>query len=199
MYKTFVISAFVVLMAAIILLGSDLKNAYKLLPGSTSPTMPAPPPYADWREFVARSGKFKVLLPAVPQYAKEAVDIPNMNKKRQYEMYVSEKINGTIFLISLITYPSDVDTSNTQEMLHGIVEEMMGSKPGNQLISEKAETFDHYPATDFSIRNKETNIQGKAFMINKTIYLLTYIAKKADFEEGEYQHFIDSFQLLKDH
>jgi hypothetical protein len=195
MYKTAVITIFLAFVIAVLYFATDMKNAYKILPGSTSGQLEVPP-YVDWREFIPQSGKFKVDLPAVPQYAKEAVAIPNTDKKRRYEMYASEKLNGSIFMISLITYPSEFDTSNAKEMLHSVIDELVTSNPNGRLTEIRDTTFQTLPSIDFQLLNNDFHIQGKDFMINNTIYLLTYVSKKDEIDQKDYRHFIESFDLL---
>lgn len=195
MTKGLVAAIFVLMLVGVFFLATHLKDAYRVLPVVTSNQLEAPT-FADWREFTASSGRFKVELPAFPQYAKEAVNIPNTDKKRRYEMYVSQKINGSVFMINLITYPEDIDTSNTDQMLQSIVDEMVSINPGNQLKEVHHSLFQTYQAIGFHIANKDFDVQGKAFMVQKTMYLLTYVAKLSDFSESEFQYFLNSFQLL---
>jgi hypothetical protein len=190
-----VTTIFVILLIGLIFLAINIKKAYKVLPVATFNKLEVPS-FADWREFSAQSGKFKVFLPAAPQYVKESVNIPNTDKKRKYEMYVAQKVNGTIFMINLITYPTEVDTSNKNQILRDIINEMVEANTGNQLTELQDTIYQQHPALDFHIVNQELNIQGKAFMIEKTLYLLAYIAKEMDFTRAEYDHFIDSFQIF---
>lgn len=152
--------------------------------------------FSDWKEFTPPSGSFKVLMPALPQYAKDSVAIPETDKKRRYEIFASEKIDGTLFMVSVITYPPDVDTTNTQNMLKGIVEELMHSKKDNRLKEINQNMHANYESLDFNFESKEFEIRGRVFMVDKTLYVLTYIVRKADFDQAEYKHFIDSFHLL---
>lgn len=194
--KSVIGTIFGILFVILILLALNIKSAYKAVPMKVSDEMKVPA-FAEWREFTAQTGKFEVLLPAAPQYAKEAVPIPNMeDKKRRYEMYVSEKMNSTIFMVSLITYPSDFDMSNIDEMLHSAVDEMMQTNPKNRLTKNEDSQFNGNQALDFEIDNMEYHIAGKVFLVGKTVYLLTYIAKDDNFNLKEYEHFIDSFKLL---
>lgn len=193
--KTIVITIFVLLFLGVLFLTSNIQNAYKMLPIKESKKMEVPS-YAEWREFTANTGRFRVMVPMPPQYAKDAVEIAGTDKKRLYEMYVSEKINGTIFMISLITYPSEVDTSNVDQILEETVHEMVATNPQNELRDFKDETFRGHKAVNFEIANHEFHVEGEAFMVDKTLYLLTYVAKTEDYNEADYQYFIRSFELL---
>jgi hypothetical protein len=176
----------------------NLKNAYETLSGKrvSSTKSYEDDNFSTWSEFVPQSGLFKVTLPHSPQYAKDLVAIPNSDKKRRYDMYASEKIDGTLFLISMITYPLDVKTSPSDEILKETVEELKRSKPDNRISKSNNSTFETYPAVDFGITSPEFDVEGKAFIVDQIEYVLTYVTRKNDFDPVEYQYFIDSFKLL---
>lgn len=194
MVKTTVITILSILLLGLIFLATDIKNAYKMLPMKADPILKVPA-FADWNQYVAENGKFKVLFPVVPQYLKQAVPIPNTDKQRLYEMYVSQKMNDTIFMVTLITYPKDIDTSNAKQTLLDLVDELKAAKPDNKMKDVKEGVYQNYPAVDYSLESDEFHVNGKAIMVGKTIFLLNYIARKNNFSSDEYQHFIDSFQL----
>jgi hypothetical protein len=170
------------------------RDAYMILPVETSPTLKAAP-FSDWREFVQSNNKFTVQLPVVPQNATETVSIPNSDKKRDYDMYVSEQLNGTIYLISLITYPKDFNTADESHLLHEIVDEMVKANPNNQLVEVKDETVQGQKAVGYTINNKEISVKGKAIAEGKVVYIISYMAKTPDFTQAEYEHFINSFKI----
>lgn len=192
--KAVVLTIFTLLFAGVVVLGTQLKNAYKVLPIKESPQMEIDP-FGGWREFNAQSGHFRVLFPMPPQYAKEANLIPGTDKKRLYEMYVSEKMDGAILMINLITYPPEVDTSDVSRMLRDTVDEMVATNPQNELQNITDKSFQGHQAVNFNIVNHDFHVEGLAFLVDKKLYLLTYVAKKADFSEADYEHFIQSFQM----
>lgn len=172
----------------------NIKDAFWALPIKTNETLEVPP-FADWRKFVSPSDRFTVSLPAVPQYAQDSVPLPGKNKMRKYEMYISEKLDGAIFMISLITYPDDMDVKRGDEVLHQVINEMMETKPDNKLTNISKSTFLKHPTFDFDIKNKDFFVKGKAFLVNSTVYLLTYIASSSTFTIKDYDHFMDSFEI----
>lgn len=152
--------------------------------------------YASWKEFKPKSGLFKVLLPSPPQYAKDLVPIPGKDEKRRYDMYASEKIDGTIFLISVISYPTDPQSSEVAQILKQTVDELMRSKPDNHLSKNTEAIFKNLPSLDFKIDNDELQVEGKVFMRGKNVYVLSYVARADQFGTDEFRHFVDSFELL---
>lgn len=152
--------------------------------------------FASWKEFTPRSGLFKVLLPHPPQYAKDVVPTPGNEQKRRYDMYASEKIDGTAFLITLITYPNEPKSAEIAALLKQTVDELTRSKPDNHLSKSQETLFHTYPAMDFLIDNGKLKVEGKVFVMGKLVYVLSYVAQEDQINPGEFQHFIDSFEPL---
>lgn len=178
----------------------SLKNTYKSLPGDfKSSTLPDSKVFSSWKEFVPQSRLFLVKLPSDPQYAKDLVAIPNSDQKRRFDMYASEKIDGTLFLVSIITYPDEADTSFTSDILRQTVEELMRNKPDNKLTKIQDNVFQLHPTLDFSFDSQQFHVEGKVIMVNKRVFVLSYVTRKNEFDPAEYQYFIDSFKLLDGH
>jgi hypothetical protein len=194
MYKTIIMTIFAILMVVVLFLASNLKDAYKVLPGSTTDELKVVP-YSDWNEFIPKTGLFKVRLPSTPQFANETVNIPGTDFKRLYEMYASEKINGAVFMVSVITYPPTFPITNNDELLHEVIDELVSSNPNNRLLETRDVEFQSHPNVDFHMVNKEYDIEGKAFLVDKTMYVLTYVVKNTDYDVKDYQYFLNSFVL----
>jgi len=152
--------------------------------------------FLTWKEFVPRSGLFKTLLPSPPQYGKDYIAIPNSDKKRRYDMYAAEKIDGTLFLISVITYPPEVDISSSDDIIRQNIEDLMHNKVDNRLTKLVNLSLHEHKTFDFSIENRDFDIQGRSIQDDHVVYMLVYITQKESFDPKEYQYFIDSFQLL---
>lgn len=182
-----------IIVVCLVLLGFALDYAYNYWESKKGEAAH----FATWTQFIPRSGLFKVLLPRTPQYGKDYISIPNSDKKRRYDMYASEKVDGTIFLISVITYPPEVDISSSNEILHQNLDELMHNKPGNHLTKLSNTIFQQHPTIEFSFENRDLHVEGKAIQDGHIVYMLTYITLKENFDSDEYQHFIDSFYLLK--
>lgn len=195
MSKSVGIIILIAVVAGLIFLVDNIKSAYKVIPITADPTMQVAP-FSDWREFVSTANGFKVSLPDYPQHASQNVSIPKTDKKRRYEMYAAEKIDGTVFMINVITYPSQADLVSPVAVTEEIVREMMEKNPNNKLDKIDHTMFEGHEAADFVIQNPERKISGKVVVIGKVLYLLTYIAKKENFSEADYQHFIETFDFV---
>lgn len=183
-----------VVLASILVIRST-KDLYKVLPANL-PASISSTSFEDWRQFVSDHKKFKVLMPNMPHHATESLNDPKTQDKRIYDIYVSEKSNGTIFMISLITYPEDKETSDPAKLLKSIVDEMIASNPNNKLLSSRELSYLNNKAVDFSVENADVHMDSRAFVKGNTLYVLSYIAKIGDYNPSEYEHFIDSFNLI---
>lgn len=152
--------------------------------------------FATWIEFVPASGLFKVKLPMKPQYGKDSVPIPHTNLTRRYDIYASEKVDGTLFLISVITYPKEADISSVDEIFKQNLDALLISRHDNKLHSIASNAFHTYKSIDFQFGNKDFDILGKEIQSGHIMYMLTYITRKDELDHQEFKRFIDSFEIL---
>jgi hypothetical protein len=184
-----ILTAFVVLF--FLGLGS-IKESYKLLPISAS-NEGAPTQFSTWKDFKAPNLKFSVMVPSYPQNAKQTMKDPKTKDVRKYDMYVSEKDDGSLFMISLIQFP---DSKETPEYIQkSVVNDLLASNPQNQLKSMKVGDYKGKKTLDFSIVNNDMTVDGMAFSDGDTLYLLSAIFKNSAYHPEEYQYFINSFDL----
>jgi hypothetical protein len=149
----------------------------------------------DWKEFNPNNGKFTVFLPTLPQHASDAVPLPTGQGFIKYDMYLSQERDGTVFMISMIQYPNDFDTTNAQSLLDNVMKELMGGNVHNKLKTSQKGMFKEFPCIDFLIENNEILIRSKAFLVNKTLYVLTLIDKTPIDVEGHFKQYFEAFHL----
>lgn len=99
-------------------------------------------------------------------------------------------------MVSLITYPEDEEIEYPEEKLHEIIHEMVTAKGDNKLEKMEDSIYEGSHAVDFKITNPKFDVKGKAFIMDKTVYVLTYVAPKQDFSMDDYVRFVNSFELL---
>lgn len=151
--------------------------------------------FQDWKEFTPPNSKFKVLLPSLPQHATEKLNDPKTQEPRQYDMYVSEKDNGTLFMISQITMLDTPNLKLDETTLSNIMNEILATNPKGKLKKMEMGKFHELPAIDFSIENDQANIDGKAFLMDNILFLLTSVSKLGNYNKSEFDFFVNSFQL----
>jgi len=188
-----------IIIISLAILGSGLFYVKQLSEQSSNPlgsNQENTDQFSGWKKFKARSGLFEVMLPTKPQYAKDLVSVPYSDEKRRYDMYASEKIDGTLFLISVITYPKGTESDETVDILKQTVEELMKSKPDNQLTKIENSLFHQHPSMDFSIENRSYHVEGRVFMPQNQVFVLSYVTKQDHFDKNEFQYFVKSFHFL---
>lgn len=169
-----------------------IKDSYKVLPIADS-SIGAPTQFSSWRDFKAPDGKFSVMVPAFPQNAKQSMKDPKTKQPRQYDMYVAEKDNGTIFMISIITF---VNNTETPELLQkSVVNDLLTANPTNQLKTMKVGDYKGLKTMDFSIENGNMTIEGMTFSKGETLYLLSAIFPNTVYNPEEFRYFVNSFDL----
>lgn len=191
MYKAFIplLVAFAT-MLSFFNFGKESKSAETIVDSKTKPPK-------DWKRFIPATGKFTAYLPTTPRYAIDIESIQNSDKKRWYEVYISEEINGTVYLINLITYPLDYKLNDPKVVLGNVVNDMISSNLNNRVVESKEDTFRGFPAKYFNFKNQSIEVKGEAFLSGNTVYLLTYTALADDFDTKEFEQFLNSFELTK--
>ncbi len=152
---------------------------------------------SDWKKFTSDDNQFSVSLPTIPQHASEAVPLPNGQGAITYDMYLSQEKDGSTFMISLIHYPENFDTSNPDVLLEGVMKEMLSGSEDNTLKSSEKKQFKDLPSLDFAITNKDFIIHGFTFLSDKNLYVLTMIDRNMSHDETQFNQFVNSFDVLK--
>lgn len=198
-------SASILLILAIVIIGlvgyKIMQDSYKILPvGEQQISNLTAFDFQNWHEFTAPSGTFKVLFPALPQHATENINDPETKDNRKYDMYVSEKENGSTFMITLITFTgASVSTPSEREgLLKEMMKDMVAANPNNKLIHSESGTYKGHPSLDFILNSGEITIDAKTFIVGDTLYVLSRIEKqeKDNQSRDEFLFFVNSFELM---
>lgn len=190
----FFLALFGTLMLVLLILAMIFfKDSYKVLPLQGSDPSGVSK-FADWREFKAPQGTFQAKFPTVPQHASQSVRDPKTQQLREYEMYVGEEGNGSIFMVSVIDFPNSKE--NPETLKKTIMNDLLVSNPQNQLKSMKVGTYKLFSTVDFVITGPDKTINGRVFSDGNNLYLLTGIFNNAYVELNEYEYFINSFEWM---
>lgn len=151
--------------------------------------------FQDWHEFTAPNNAFKVLMPSLPQHATENIKDKNTGESRKYEMYFSEKADGSIFMISVIGFSAPLINGEKEVFLRTMMNDAIESNPNNKLLKVESGKYKEYDSLDYSLENTETHIDTKTFFVNDTLYALTRLVKMQNHNAKEFDFFINSFDL----
>lgn len=152
--------------------------------------------FQNWQEFTAPGEKFRVLLPTLPQHAVDKVKSASENLERKYDMYVAEKSDGSVFMINLITFLNPQESKDPEKLLRSMMEDMLASNKDNQLIQMNATQYLNHPALDYSYENKDTRVDAKTFVDKQTLYMLSRVVKRSNYNKEEFDFFVNSFELV---
>lgn len=148
-----------------------------------------------WQPYTTKS--FHVILPGSPQHIKEKMVLTNSNEAIEYDMYLVQQSVGSTFMISLIRYPDTYDTSDSKQLLEAITNEMLSNNSESQLISSKSGTFLGCPSIDNVIQNPTLHIFMRAFLSNKTLYVVTVVDGQEERAKDNLEKVLNSFQIMK--
>lgn len=148
-----------------------------------------------WRDFTAPSGKFKVSMPSLPQQAAQRIEDPKTKGPRNYDMYLSEDNQGSLYLISIITMLDNPNAKIDDAVMTTVINDLLAKNPDSKVKKMEAVKFKDFPAMDFSIESNQVNIDGRAFLAGNTLYVLTYAAQPNNYNEKNFKTFTNSFQF----
>jgi hypothetical protein len=141
--------------------------------------------------------EFQVLFPSVPKNASKELRNEQTAEVSKQNVFVAEKTNGSIYMISRIEFPSTDIVKDEEKVLKAAIDDLVNANPKNVLISSKAENFQGKKALRFEIRNQDVYTQGLAFLRDSSLYVLTAISRTTDRDDAEFGNFVSSFQYTK--
>lgn len=151
-----------------------------------------------WREFSSQSGRFKVLLPALPQHVTDSVTDPETKEVRLHDTYVSADPQGLGFMISAIHLPKPVEPQKIESKLKEIVSDILARNKDNQLLKMNFEGPQNNRSLNFVLTNGDINVEGKVFVHDNVFYVLSMVNRADSFNQSEFDFFINSFDIQKE-
>lgn len=154
-----------------------------------------------WKLYKPQNERFEVLLPGIPQHVSEThPNSKNATKDApkdviKYDVYLSQDVDGNIFMISLTQYPPSYEMGGIDEVLEAVKNGAVGSNSKNELKDIERSTFMNLPSLDFSIANSDSNIRSKVILDNKTLFVLTVMDKDSSRLESDFNTFVGSFAI----
>ncbi|MDX9964278.1 hypothetical protein [Desulfobacter postgatei] len=153
---------------------------------------------SSWKKFESPVGRFSATFPTYPTHDSENLDIPGTQLVMKYDMYSSETSDGTAYMINTSTYSDEIDVSNPETNLEGALNGMLASSEGNELVSSNLTTFNGNSALDYLVFNKgegEIYMKGKIILSGQTMCQLLVAYEKSNYNENNYNKFINSLTI----
>lgn len=153
--------------------------------------------FQNWHEFTSPSGDFKVMFPSLPQHVADTLADKNSGEERKYDMFVSEKSDGSIFMINVITFSTPPDEKKKEQLRQTMLNDVLKSNEKNRLLQAETMMFKDYKALSYTVENAEMNIDAKVFVTDSALYALTRLVKKEHYNQKEFDFFTNSFDLSR--
>ncbi len=162
--------------------------------GISAPAIKCTADLNGWTDFTSKEGDFSVLLPVEP--TKESNSFPSKTGSGSItvDSYISF-YQGNLYTVvknrvsSYISVSDALDDGAIDVYIKGIMEE------DDTLVSSRHFDLGGNRAADFLISKGEMNFKGRVILSNYTMYLIGSVHASDDYNEDDYNKFLNSFEL----
>jgi hypothetical protein len=149
-----------------------------------------------WQELCSEPGKCSMMFPCAPKHVSEKLTLSEAGHDLKYDAYISSTDGKhEVFMLLVAGFPDFVDESYAKENLKGFLNGILTCNPNNQLLFAKVGTVYGNEALDFFIRTGSVYFQGRAIMINNSLYLIAMECEIIGYDAEQYEAFVSSFKL----
>ncbi len=150
---------------------------------------------AEWIDFYSVEGKCKINFPQKPHHVEQMIPIEESNLYLKYDVYLTHMEEGSIYMMVIAQYPTDIDPKNHRASLEGFINGIMNHKNKNKLISADFFEFQGHNALDFHVERLNRSFKGRAMIVANRLYLLAMEADDNSNLDINYKKYIESFAL----
>ncbi len=150
-----------------------------------------------WKLFHSVHGKCMVSLPESPEHVKQMMPFPEQGYNLRYDVYVSAHEKKAVYIMLIAQYPPFINESHAELSLESFLNGLVTQNHDNQLIFADLINIQGYKALDFFIKSKGVYLKGRAIMAENNLYLLAMECDENNYFEMNYNHFVESFELVK--
>ena len=150
-----------------------------------------------WKKFHSISGNCLLSLPASPEHVKQIMPFPKEGYNLRYDVYISAHENRAVYILLVAPYPPSVNKSYAKTGLERFLNGLLSQHHDNNLIFADLVDVQGHTALDFFIESKGIYFKGRAIMAENTLYLLAMECSAVNYLEHNFNHFINSFELVK--
>lgn len=154
--------------------------------------------FNSWIKYTSSSGKFQVKFPTFPLVTSKSVFDANANENIKYDTYVAQDKDGSIFMISEITYSKRIPDDQFEDISKQLISDMIVRNKNNKIEYLDVDRTKSDIAVYFSLTHQDLedlSISGKVLGDNDTIYILSMADKDQDFDRWALDYFVDSFNF----
>ncbi len=150
-----------------------------------------------WKRFHSVHGKCMVSLPESPEHVKQMMPFPEQGYNLRYDVYVSAHKKQAVYMMLIAQYPPFINESHAEMSLESFLNGLVTQSHDNELIFADLVNVQGHKALDFFIKSKGIYFKGRAIMAENNLYLLAMECDANNYLEMNYNHFIESFELVK--
>lgn len=166
------------------------------VPNGAQPLVQPQAPLQDWKEYHSSTGRCQVSFPSAPEHVSQRLTTPEIGYDLKYDAYISSMDKQTVFMLLVAQYPEYVDQTYAQMSLEAFLNGILTYNPENQLIFADLLLVNGNEALDFFIRAGGVYFKGRAIMVKNSLYLMAMECDVKQYDEQNYNKFIDSFKLV---
>jgi len=152
---------------------------------------------SSWKKFHSVHGKCLVSLPESPEHVKQMMPFPEEGYNLRYDVYVSAHEQKAIYMLLIAQYPPFINESHAEMSLESFLNGLVTQNHDNNLIFADLIEVQGHKALDFFIESKGVYFKGRAIMAENNLYLLAMECNVNNYLENHFNHFINSFELIK--
>ena len=150
-----------------------------------------------WKKFHSVQGKCKVALPQSPEHVKQIMPFPEEGYNLRYDVYVSAHEKQAVYMMLIAQYPPFINETHAEMSLESFLNGLVTQNQDNKLIFADLVKVQGHKALDFFIESHGMYFKGRAIMAENHLYLLAMECDMKNYLEKHFNHFINSFELIK--
>jgi len=162
---------------------------------STVSTIPSL--YEHWKPFNSQEHSFLVKFPADVDSQTFTVLDPRSKEKQYYDIFASQELDSTIYVINVIQFPPGKNPKNDPYLIEYKIQDIIANGRNSHLVSSKKTSLFDQDTTEFVIEGENYRIRGAMFVFEDKLYLLSMTASKKDDSKKDWDYFVKSFSIKK--
>jgi hypothetical protein len=143
--------------------------------------------------FTSTEGRFSAEFPAKPKEETQTASAEGI--QLVVHLFTAESDDYAIS-VGYVDYPEEFKTLDPQVVLSGVAEGAAGNIGGGEVTKNDPSTYMGLEAVDYEVSADDASLQAKAFLKENRMYILQGVSAELADAAGEYNHLVQSFQLL---
>ena len=115
----------------------------------------------------------------------------------RYDVYVSAHEKKAVYMMLIAQYPPFINETHAEMSLESFLNGLVTQNHDNKLIFADLVQVQGHKALDFFIESQGMYFKGRAIMAENHLYLLAMECDVKNYLENHFNHFINSFELIK--